>query len=793
MDGRGLEPLTSALRTHAANGVNRNSRKELRSAVWPVCSVREHAENRRVLQGAAQRTSTKCGTRNMPRLTAGGCRADARECVKPPNATNWTDDGDSLNLFPARIRCREPLVTRVSTLRERLEHLSGDSIERIDVLNDLAEAHLSGDPQAMFSLSEEAIEMARRLGYARGEAYGLFYRGAAHWLVARLELALATFLEADTTFLELDDASGRAKVRCFVGAVYRSLGDYDQAFLEGLEPAEYFASQADSKWEAIARLSLAMTSQELGDFQGARRQCEKILELKEGADEQWLVGRALSGIGAAYDAMNNHREALRYHLRALKTFETAHYKMGEARAFHDLGQSYNRLGDRQKAIDFHSKSLHLREELGQREAWCTSLIALGKLLVEEDTEKALTFLHRALKAAEDVDTKPRVYQAHLALSHAYERRGESAKALEHYKAYHDIHAEVVKATSGMRVKNLRTIFDAEKKEREAEVARLKASLEDGAVLGSYRLVERLGAGGMGEVWRGEHRLLARPAAIKVIRAQTSGGPDHEELVQRLRLEAEVTSSLRSPHTVQLFDYGVSDGGTFHYVMELLDGMDARQMVERFGPLPAERLVFLLRQVCRSLAEAHESGLVHRDIKPANLFIATLGGEYDYLKVLDFGIVKAGSEDTDVQLTAAGGLVGTPAFVAPEWVTGEGPTDGRADLYSLGCTAFWLLTGMPVFQAKTPAAMLMAHANSEPPAVSQCTELPVPRALEEIIRQCLEKRPEARQASAMELWERLAEVDCDAVWDGDRAREWWLAHAPSETGLSFAKTRSSQKS
>ena len=192
----------------------------------------------------------------------------------------------------------EPSVTRVSTLRERLEQLSDDSIERIDALNDLSETYLAGDPQAMFSLSEEAIEMARRLGYARGEAYGLFYRGAAQWLVARLELALVTFLEADTTFLELDDASGRAKVRCFVGAVYRSLGDYDQAFLEGLDPVEYFASQADSKWEALARLSIAMTSHELADFEGARRQYEKVLELREGSDEQWLVGRALSGIGA---------------------------------------------------------------------------------------------------------------------------------------------------------------------------------------------------------------------------------------------------------------------------------------------------------------------------------------------------------------------------------------------------------------------------------------------------------------------------------------------------------------
>ena len=674
-------------------------------------------------------------------------------------------------------------MTRVSELRERLEQLSqsGDSVDRVDALNDLSEALLfAGEPRNTFELSDEAIAMARRVGYPRGEAYGLFYLGTANWLVTRLELALATLLEADANFRVFNDVSARAKVRIMVGAVYRSLGDYDQAFLEGLEPVEYFAANADPAWEARARLSLAMTSHELGDLEGARKQHEKILELREGSNEQWIVGRALSGLGAIHDATGDHREALRYHLRALKTCESAGYRMGEARALHELGQSHERLGDRQKAIEFYSKSLRLREEIDQREAQCTSLIALGKLWVEEDTEKALAFLHRALEVAEGVGAKPRIYQTHLALSRVHDVRGESAKALEHYKAYHDVHGEVVKFTSGMRVKNLRTIFDAEKREREAEVARLKASLEDGVSLGSYRLVERLGAGGMGEVWRGEHQLLARPAAIKVIRAQAAGGPGFEQQLQRFRREAEVTSSLRSPHTVQLFDFGVSGGGTFHYVMELLDGMDTRQMVERFGPLPPERLVFLLRQVCRSLAEAHANGLVHRDIKPANLFVAVLGGEYDFLKVLDFGMVKTGPEDEDVQLTVAGSLVATPAFVAPEWVTGEGPTDGRADLYSLGCTAFWILTGMPVFQAKTPAAMLMAHVNSEPPPVSRFAEQRIPRALEEIIRQCLEKRPGARPASAIELWERLAEIDCDAAWDVDRAREWWLMHAP-ETG------------
>lgn len=682
-------------------------------------------------------------------------------------------------------------MTQVSEIRQRLERLSesGDSIERVDTLNELSEALLfTGEPASIFELSEEAIPMARRLGHALGEAYGLFYRGMANWLLAHLELALATLLEADASFRELDDAAGRAKARFILGAVYRSLGDYDRAFLEGLEPVEYFASIADPVWEARARLNLAMTSHELGDFEGARKQYERILELREGSDERWIVARALSGLGAAHDATRNHREALRYHFRALKTSEAADERYGVAKALHDLGHSYERLGDRKKAIESYSKSLRLREEIEQREALCTTLIALGTLWVEEDSETALAYLRRALGVAEQVGAKPRIYQAHFALSHLNEVRGESAKALQHYKAYHNVQNEVANFASGTRVKNLRAIFEVEKKEREAEIARLKESLEEGTSLGSYRLTERLGAGGMGEVWRGEHRLLARPAAIKVIRAQAAGGPGYEQLVQRFRREAEVTSSLRSPHTVQLFDFGVSEAGTFHYVMELLDGMDTRQLVERYGPLPPERLIFLLRQACRSLAEAHENGLVHRDIKPANLFVALLGGEYDYLKVLDFGMVKTGPNEEDLQLTAAGSLVGTPAFVAPEWVTGEGPTDGRADLYSLGCTAFWILTGLPVFQAKTPTAMLMAHVNSDPPSVSRLSEHAIPDALGEIIRQCLEKSPEARPASAIELWERLGEIDCGAAWDGRLAREWWLERAPQTDSRSGAARR-----
>ena len=240
-------------------------------------------------------------------------------------------------------------------------------------------------------------------------------------------------------------------------------------------------------------------------------------------------------------------------------------------------------------------------------------------------------------------------------------------------------------------------------------------LDERLAVGSYRLESKLGAGGMGEVWLARHRLLARPAAVKLIRHDPRPGSNRDQLVRRFQREAQVTAELRSPHTVQLYDFGVNDTGSFYYVMELLDGLDLNQIVTRFGPQPAERVAMLLSQACRSLSEAHDRGLVHRDIKPANLFVACLGPEYDYLKVLDFGIVKDRPGQEALLLTAQGMVHGTPAFMAPEMVSGEREIDGRSDLYSLGCVAYWALTGQLLFPAKTPEQMLLQHARATPAA------------------------------------------------------------------------------
>jgi serine/threonine protein kinase len=304
-------------------------------------------------------------------------------------------------------------------------------------------------------------------------------------------------------------------------------------------------------------------------------------------------------------------------------------------------------------------------------------------------------------------------------------------------------------------------------------------------LGSYQLVERLGQGGMGEVWRARHRLLARPAAIKLIRTSDSRERPSDEIISRFEREANVTASLSSPHTVQLFDFGVADDGTFYYVMEMLNGLDLETLVGRHGALPPERVIFLIRQACQSLSEAELYGLVHRDIKPANLFVCRYAGEYDFLKVLDFGIAKVrhGTMETGVlELTRDNVVRGTPTYIAPEQALGA-DIDSRADIYSLACVAYFLLTAGPVFAAETPLAMAVHHVQTMPVPPSAKTEVPIPLALDRLIMECLAKDPAERPQTAREVSRRLAEIGGLEPWTEERARAWWQMHQPDLTSRS----------
>jgi hypothetical protein len=310
-------------------------------------------------------------------------------------------------------------------------------------------------------------------------------------------------------------------------------------------------------------------------------------------------------------------------------------------------------------------------------------------------------------------------------------------------------------------------------------------LREAQDMGSYQLVELLGGGGMGEVWRAKHRLLARPAAIKIVRPELLGASSEAEAKQMLRRferEAQATASLSSPHTIDVFDFGATREGTFYYVMELLCGRDLESLVREFGPLPAERALYILRQICDSLADAHARGLVHRDIKPANIYVCRMGLEYDFVKVLDFGLVKLTGRAALTQTMTADHITsGTPAFMAPEVILGERDVDRRADVYALGCVAYYLLTGQLVFEADTPMKMLLHHVQTPPIPPSQRTELPIPKELEEMVLACLEKDPARRPQDAEQLFRLAQRCGAGGTWDREAARQWWELNLTDLTG------------
>jgi serine/threonine-protein kinase len=312
---------------------------------------------------------------------------------------------------------------------------------------------------------------------------------------------------------------------------------------------------------------------------------------------------------------------------------------------------------------------------------------------------------------------------------------------------------------------------------------LTTDVQKARQMGSYRLVELLGRGGMGEVWRAEHNMLARPAAIKLVRGDTVGlgpGSPDEALLRRFEREAQATAALHSPHTVELYDFGVTADGTFYYVMEVLDGLDLEQLVRRFGPQPPARTVYLLAQLCDSLADAHAVGLVHRDVKPANVYACRRGLKYDFVKLLDFGLVKpAWRQDLgESSLTHEDAVPGTPAYIAPEVALGSLEVDGRADLYAVGCVAYWLLTGHRVFEAATALQVALQHAQAVPVPPSHRVSQAIPPTLEAAVMACLEKDPARRPASANELARRLEDLGLARTWSQDEARAWWSANLPA---------------
>jgi serine/threonine-protein kinase len=292
-----------------------------------------------------------------------------------------------------------------------------------------------------------------------------------------------------------------------------------------------------------------------------------------------------------------------------------------------------------------------------------------------------------------------------------------------------------------------------------------------ANVGSYTLMSQIGEGGMGEVWRARHKLLARPAAIKLVKLDASG---EEVFVQRFHREANVIAALKSPHTVYLYDFGTTLDGRLYYVMELLDGISLQTLIDTFGPQPPSRVVAILKQMCRSLEEAHQAQIVHRDLKPSNVMICEVAQTRDFVKVLDFGLAKPFGAGAVSTLTIEGVTLGTPEYMAPEVGRGSPTVDARADLYALGCVAYALLTGTLVFTDANPVGVALKHMRTAPVPPSQRTDKPVPPDLERVILACLEKDPGARPQSARDV-ERLLARCAIPPWREEDADAWWQKH------------------
>jgi serine/threonine-protein kinase len=306
------------------------------------------------------------------------------------------------------------------------------------------------------------------------------------------------------------------------------------------------------------------------------------------------------------------------------------------------------------------------------------------------------------------------------------------------------------------------------------INRLRSEVYQARLSNQYHLGRKLGVGGMGEVYFAEHQLLKRPCAIKLIRHELAGNP---RIFARFEREVRATAALSHWNTIEIYDYGRNDDGSFYYVMEYLPGLSLSELVKRHGPMEPARVIYLLRQACDALREAHGAGLVHRDIKPANLMAAYRGGLYDVAKLLDFGLVKTLSENQSIHLSQEGTVAGSPLYMAPEQIMSTVPADARTDIYGLGAVAYFMLTARPPFSGENAMAVMIAHTRDPVTPPSQIKP-GVPADLEEVVLRCLAKNPDDRYADTSRLADALGACADATNWSPEHAAEWWRNHGPA---------------
>jgi len=306
---------------------------------------------------------------------------------------------------------------------------------------------------------------------------------------------------------------------------------------------------------------------------------------------------------------------------------------------------------------------------------------------------------------------------------------------------------------------------------------LRKELSSAQKLGNYVIEKKLGEGGMGTVYVARHTLMCRPTAVKVM--QVPPDSDQKTTIDRFEREVRLSSTLSHPNNITIFDFGRTDGNTFFYAMEFLEGMDLQAFVEKYGPLPAERVVFILKQICGALQEAHAKNIIHRDIKPSNIFITHRGGLYDFAKILDFGLAKRMEFDKSTGVTKTGAFFGTPTYIAPEMVYGNEDIDQRVDIYNLGAVVYWLLTGKPPFSSEKSIEVMIDHVKTMPKKPSTISETPIPKELDDIVMKCLAKDRDDRFTCASALVTELENIPFEMPWSQNKAKEWWKLHMPLE--------------